>query len=87
MERSDGRLRMGLWKDDSDCDAPGAEEVETAEEAEEEDDEDRKGNSGNVGDEMGNYEKLGSGRPSRCKEEGGRSDKGLFRLEPFVVAT
>ncbi|PKI60591.1 hypothetical protein CRG98_019067 [Punica granatum] len=102
MERSEGRLRLRLWKDDEDCDLRTMEtQEEEQEEIEEEEQEEigdqeaeevedrNKGKCGNVRGEIGNSEKLaGSGWPSRCKEGGhGRPDKGLLRpLEPFLAA-
>lgn len=84
VERSEGRLRLRLWEDDSDrnFNTRGADEETTGEEQGEDG-----GNCENVGVEIGSYETLGNGRPCRFREEGGPSDKGLLRLEPFVVAT
>ncbi|KAK4763398.1 hypothetical protein SAY86_009166 [Trapa natans] len=80
VERSEGRLRMRLCKDGSDCccNINGEDEPEevAAEDA--------------ANEKERTYDKLGIGRPCRFREKGGgtESDKGRFsRLEPLVVAS
>ncbi|TYJ09339.1 hypothetical protein E1A91_A11G134500v1 [Gossypium mustelinum] len=96
-ERTDGRLRLSLYKDaspvfqDQDQDQDGQEEDQEEEEEETVVEEEefygetdiKEANSGNVGGE------IGTGKlpiPSSCKENG-CGHKGLLHWKPFLVAT
>lgn len=93
-ERSDGRLRLSLYKDaspvvqDQDEGQDGQEEDQEEETVVEEEEfygetEIKEANSGNVGGE------IGTGKlpiPSSCKENG-CGHKGLLHWKPFLVAT
>ncbi|GMJ09122.1 hypothetical protein HRI_004581400 [Hibiscus trionum] len=80
-ERSEGRLRLSLFKEATPIlDNEGQEE----EEDDEVEVEDEEGNNGNDGGEIGEGKLQ---RPSSCKESGRGHKGGLLNWKPFLLAT